>query len=321
MEDTEGKNNEQLMHEKEEEGFCSKKKIALFIIVCFIFSIVLVILAIIVYLAKDYGLSPLEVYEKYDKIGNITVGDNSVVYKAKNKNTSEIVSIKEIKLSKTKIRDEVKNDILFTQALHNYTKKSIEIKDIFEQRSTKFIVTEYYDEDLSVDLNNTKKGFDVDKIKNIMKQINEILKVLRDKNIVHHNIKLESILVQLNNSNNENEFEIKLGNFSQAKLLSPDKKKWENIKPYEDYDDKEYNQLVKQDLLDIGKEIYRMFFNEKNINKDNINIDKIGDDNLVKLLKGLLENDVEKRIKWEDYFIHPFFNDDNETSSDYKNFI
>ena len=242
------------------------------------------------------------------------------MHKAKNKNTSEIVSIKEIKLSKTDIRDNVKNDILFTQALHNYTKKTIEIKEIFEERSTKFIVTEYYDEDLSVNLRDSTKVFDVDKIKNIMKQLNEILKVLREKKIVHHNIKLESILVQLNNSNNENEFEIKLANYSEAKLLIDGDKEWEKIKPYKDYKKGEFNKLDKQDLFDIGKEIYRMLFNEINVDQKKIN-NEVQDDTLKDLLHKLLEEDEKKRIEWDDYFKHKFFNDNNDTLTDYINIL
>ena len=167
MEDTEEKNDEKLVEEKEEKekgSFFTKNKIALIIVGCFLFSIALVILAIIVYLARDYTLSPLEVFEKYDIIENYTVGENGIaIYKAKNKNTNELFTIKEIKLSTTTIRNQVKNDILFNQAIHNYTKKSIEIKELFEQRSTKFIVMEYYDKDLSVDLDDSK-GFEVDKL-------------------------------------------------------------------------------------------------------------------------------------------------------------
>ena len=318
MEDTQEKKDEKLIEEKDEGGFFSKKKIALVIIVCFLFSIALIIIAIIVYLARDYSLSPLEVYEKYTIIGNISVGEQAVVYKARKKNTSEIFSIKEIKLSTTTIRDEVKNDIAFTQVIHNYTEKSIEIKETFEQRSTKFIVTEYYDKDLSIELES--KSFDVDKIKNIMKQLNEILKVLRKLKIVHHNIKLESILVQLNNSSIENEYELKLSNYSKAKLLGNDSKGWENIKPYE-YNKEKYNELDKQDLYDIGKEIYRMFFNDKKIDKNKINSDDIKDNDLKDLLNKLLEDDDKKRIEWNDYFNHKFFNDDNDTLIDDRLYI
>ena len=316
MEDIDKKNNEQLVEDKEGEGFCSKQKIALFIIICFLISIGLVILAIIVYLARDYEISPLEVYEKYKIIGNISVGDG-IVFKAENKNTSEIVSIREIKLRTTDIRDDVKNDILFTQALQKYTKKSIEIKEIYEQRSTKFIVTEYYDYDLYENLTNSKYGFNVDKIKNIMTQLNEALKVLREKKIVHNDIRLECIFVQYNNSDNENEFEIKLGNYSKAKLLIDEGEKWENIKPYKDYDkEEEFNKIDKKDLYDIGKVIYRMLFKEIDVDTKKID-NEIEDKNLKDLLNKLLVDDEKKRIEWDDYFNHKFFNDNNDTSIDY----
>jgi serine/threonine protein kinase len=322
MEDIEEKNNEELIKdmEGEGEGFWTKQKIAFIIIICFLISIGLVILAIIVYLARDYELEPLEVYEKYEKIKNISVGDG-IVYKAKIKNTTEIVSIREIKLSTTDIRDDVKNDILFTQALQKYTKKSIEIKEIYEQRSTKFIVTEYYDFDLLINLKNNIEGFPVDKIKNIMTQLNEALKVLREKKIVHYDIRLESIFVQYNNSDNENEFEVKLGNYSKAKLLIDGDEKWENIKPYKkNKDEEEYNRIDKQDLFDIGKLIYRMVFNEINIDKEKIN-KEIEDENLKDLLNGLLVDDVKERIEWDDYFKHKFFKDNNDTSIDYINIL
>ena len=141
-----------------------------------------------------------------------------------------------------------------------------------------------------------------------MKQLNEVLKVLREKKIVHHNIKLESIFVQLNtNSTIENEFEIKLGDYSEAKLLTNDSKEWENIKPYELSKKENYNELDKRDLLYIGKEIYRMYFNDKN----KINIEDFKDDELKDLLNRLLEDDDKKRIEWNDYFNHAFFNADN----------
>ena len=40
---------------------------------------------------------------------------------------------------------------------------------------------EYYDKDLSLDLDESK-SLEVDKIRNIKKQLNEVLKVLREKN-------------------------------------------------------------------------------------------------------------------------------------------
>ena len=51
-----------------------------------------------------------------------------------------------------------------------------------------------------------------------MKQLNEVLKVLREKKLF---IIILNILFQLNTNNTiENEFEIKLGDYSEAKLFN-----------------------------------------------------------------------------------------------------
>ena len=110
--------------------------------------------------------------------------------------------------------------------------------------------------------------------------------------------------------------EIKLGNYSKAKLLNDDDKEWENIKPYKDYDKEEFNKIDKKDLFDIGKVIYNMFFNEIDVDRKKIN-NEIEDDNLKDLLNKLLVDDENNRIEWDDYFNHKFFNDNNDTSIDY----
>ena len=78
----------------------------------------------------------------------------------------------------------------------------------------------------------------------------------------------------------------------------------------------------KSDLFSIGAMMYQFYFNsypfdphvknkKKEVLKKNYNTkknedceDKILDD----LLNKLLEYDPDKRISWEEYFAHPFFN-------------
>ena len=50
------------------------------------------------------------------------------------------------------------------KACYNLSKISIQLIDEFEERSTKFLVTELYDEDLSILLDKSEKGFDIAKI-------------------------------------------------------------------------------------------------------------------------------------------------------------
>ena len=310
MEETDQNNQVELV---EKENNSSNKIISFIIIFLFILSIASVIIAIIIYFAKDKSPSELEVYKKYQKQGNISVGGPSIVYKVKNKETNQTFALKEIKLENNTIKNNAENDIKFMKACYNLSKLSIQFIDKFEERSTIFLVTELYDEDLSISLDKSEKGFDVDKIRTIIKELNKILYELREVKIVHNNIRLESILVK---NENKNEFEIKLSDYSKAKLLTKNEtfeKEW-NIKPFSG-DNKTMPEFEKQDLLDIGKEIYRMLFKENNktVEEMNKNIESVQNEDLKELLKRLLDEDVEKRIDWNGYFNHTFFiKDDNQ---------
>lgn len=311
MEETDQNNQVELV---EKENNSSNKIISFIIIFLFILSIASVIIAIIIYFAKDKSPSELEVYKKYQKQGNISVGGPSLVYKVKNKETNQTFALKEIKLENNTIKNNAENDIKFMKACYNLSKLSIQFIDKFEERSTIFLVTELYDEDLSISLDKSEKGFDVGKIRTIIKELNKILYELREVKIVHNNIRLESILVK---NENKNEFEIKLSDYSKAKLLTKNEtfeKEW-NIKPFSG-DNKTMPEFEKQDLLDIGKEIYRMLFKENNKTvKEMITKIKsdVEDEDLKDLLNSLLDEDVEKRIDWNDYFNHTFFiKDDNQ---------
>ena len=311
MEETDQNNQVELV---EKENNSSNKIISFIIIFLFILSIASVIIAIIIYFAKDKSPSELEVYKKYQKQGNISVGGPSIVYKVKNKETNQTFALKEIKLENNTIKNNAENDIKFMKACYNLSKLSIQFIDKFEERSTIFLVTELYDEDLSISLDKSEKGFDVGKIRTIIKELNKILYELREVKIVHNNIRLESILVK---NENKNEFEIKLSDYSKAKLLTKNEtfeKEW-NIKPFSG-DNKTMPEFEKQDLLDIGKEIYRMLFKENNKTvKEMITKIKsdVEDEDLKDLLNSLLDEDVEKRIDWNDYFNHTFFiKDDNQ---------
>lgn len=307
MEKTEQEKNDELINADLEENNSSNKKITLIIIVCFVFSVVLVILAIILYLAKDKSPAELEVYKKYKKLEKINVGSDGDVYKVQDKKTNETFSVKEIKLKTKEIRNDVENDIKFMNASTHYSNKTFQLKEVFEQRSTKFIVTEYYDEDLSITLSKREEGFNLDEIKIIMFQINKNLENLINLNVVYNNILLENIIVQKHGEN----CTVKLSNFSKSILITDNKdnttkeNEW-GIKPV-------FGNITeeKKDLYNIGKEIYRMIFREKDKKNDEMinNIkEKCKDDkDFVDLMKQLLVEKDEERISWKDYFNHTFF--------------
>ncbi len=306
MEDTEKEKKDDLINSEGKEDNSPNKKITFIIIACFIFSVALVILAIIIYLAKDKSLAELEVYTKYDKIEEIKIGGIGKVYKATDKKTNETFSIREIKLNTKEIREDVQNDIKFMNASTHASKRTLQLKEVFEQRSTKFIVTEYYDEDLSITLDKTEKGFDIDRIKKIMNQINISLQNFRKLNVVYNNMLLENIIVQKHGEN----YTYKLSNFSKSILITNNKNETEKedewgIKPVLGNINEK-----KKDLYDIGKEIYRMIFKEQDKKDDemikNIN-EKCNDTELNDLMEKLLVEKDEDRISWEEYFNHTFF--------------
>ena len=302
----EDKEKEELISSDDEKSNSSSKLIAFIIIAFFIFSVALVIIAIIVYLSKDKSLSELEVYKKYEKQEKIKLGDDRIVYKAKNKETNEPVAIKEIKLKTTDIRNKVEKDIKFMNAsnhLSNESNETFQLIEVFEQRSTKFIVTEYYDEDLSIALNKTEKGFDIGLVKRLVNTTNRILQGLRGFNVVYNNIKLENIIVQMAGDM------IKLTDFSEAKLLTNDKNdtkenEWGITPVLGDINEE------KGDLYNIGKEIYRMLFKKTDKKNEEMIKDikeKFNNTELSDLMGKLLVEDAKERISWDDYFNHTFF--------------
>ena len=302
----EDKEKEELISSENEKSNSPRKLIAFIIIICFIISIALVIIAIIVYLSKDKSLSELEVYKKYEKQEQIKLGENRIVYKAKSRETNETVAIKEIKLKTKDIRNNIEKDIKFMNASNHLSNATFQLIEVFEQRSTKFIVTEYYDEDLSITLSKTEKGFDIEVVKRLVNIINRILKGLRGFNVVYNNIKLENIIVQMDG---DKIGMIKLTDFSEAKLLTNDtndskENEWGIAPVFGDINEE------KEDLYNIGKEIYRMLFKETGKSNEEMIKgikERFNNNELNELMEKLLVDDKKERISWDNYFNLTFF--------------
>ena len=206
--------------------------------------------------------------------------------------------------------------------IFNNSNNSVNIYEKYEQKNTTFIVMEICDGSLSTYLEKSENGFSIYEIKVIFNQLNNILYELRSKNMVHNNINLENIFIKFK-GNGEEGFDVKLSNYSLAKFI-PKKKylfynKW-GIKPYDNKEN--INYVEKYDLLVLGINIYRMIFKKKAESYreyyENIYY-YVKDKDLRNLLKGLIIEDVNKRIDWNDYFKHPFFKIDNIDFSQIKN--
>ena len=128
----------------------------------------------------------------------------------------------------------------------------------------------------------------------IMKQLNNAFKILRDKNIIHRNIKPSNILFCYKEDTN---FIMKLSGLNYYKKGNDGCPSINN----NDFPNPPLNnENEKYDLWSIGIIMYFMYFGEyKNINK----ISQIKD----KDLKDLIDKCIKNTISWNDYFNHPFF--------------
>nr|XP_033774410.1 cyclin-dependent kinase 12 isoform X3 [Geotrypetes seraphini] len=168
--------------------------------------------------------------DKFDIIGIIGEGTYGQVYKAKDKDTGELVALKKVRLDNEKegfpitaIR-EIK---ILRQLIHCSVVNMKEIVtdkqdalDFKKDKGAFYLVFEYMDHDLMGLLESGLVQFSEDHIKSFMKQLMEGLDYCHKKNFLHRDIKCSNIL--LNNSG-----QIKLADFGLARLYSS-----EESRPY-----------------------------------------------------------------------------------------
>ena len=156
-----------------------------------------------------------------------------------------------------------------------------------------------------------------------MKQLNNTFKIMMENKIIHRDLKLENILIKKENGQNI----IKLTDYGCSKRLL-------SLSNYgntagigtvvymapEILKGEEYN--YKADLWSIGIIIYRLYFGKfpfPGLEKQALinYIEKYGNKLIKKtengelddLIKRLLEKDISKRLKWDEYLNHNFFKD------------
>ena len=209
----------------------------------------------------------------------------------------------------------------------NFVNYSINRKDISEEREDNyyFIVREYCFSNLEefIEMNDGK--LEVGLIQLIMKQLNNAFKILRDKKIIHRNIKPSNILICYK----ENDYyDVKLSGLNyyikegeNTNIL----KDIPELTKLEFHPNEFNNPKEKYDLYSIGAIISFMYFGSLNNN----NTSSIKDEKLKDLVEKCLKNE-NNRISWNEYFNHPFFkesylgyedDDDNNEIENYKKYV
>ena len=280
----------------------------------------------------------MKYYNILDIIGNGAFG---MVFKGREIKTNELRAIKVIKL------DELKGSIIayndekedsekkfqtcidgFIQECENMKAcsniNSVKFYEYFQEKNIFVIIMELCDCNLSQLLLKNNGGFDEKEIYEIMKQLNNAFKVMKENKIIHRDLKPENILIKYEDNN---KYIIKLSDYGSSKRLNSLTQNYCNSKkgtliymaPELLKGEKPiYN--YKCDLWSIGIILYRLkFFSYpfsghtefalmQNINIFGNNLlKKSGNKELDDLIKKLLEKDYEKRLNWDEYFNHPFF--------------
>ena len=280
----------------------------------------------------------------YEEIEVIKDNVLTIVYKAKMKDGDdqfEYVAIKKIKkdalkeelkisLFKNEIDEEdfKKEIIKFNRELKNmekcYCENTVELYDYFDTDKYFIIIMELCDNNLFYELCKTKSGFNLEQLKDILLQLNNVFKIMHEKHISHRDIKIYNILVKYLNKE-KTKFKVLLSDYGVSNQLSSMSKNYTThagtptIMAPEILEGDDYND--KCDIWSLGITIYYLHTKDlpykgkceakilKEIKKLGLSIlDGINNKNLKDLLSKMLKTDPEERISWDDYFIHPFFN-------------
>ena len=274
-------------------------------------------------------------YISEKKIGGGAFG---IVYLANDTLTSQKVAIKQI--SKTLLES---SDYLFQAFFKEIQimeicncKNSVKIFEYFEDKENYNIVMELCDLDLELILKQREKGFNVLEIREILEQLNVVLKKMNEERIIHRDLKLKNILVKYNNESDDIlGFTIKLSDFGFSKKMEEDITQTKLGTPAtmapEILMGKKYNN--KCDLWSLGVIIYQLIYKKLpffgRTEKELLNVilmskgvifpEKLEDKNLENLIESLLTVDPSQRIDFKEYFEHEFFKDKNKNNEKIKN--
>ena len=268
-------------------------------------------------------------YEILTKIGGGGFGD---IYEAKDKNTNEKKALKIIDKDRMKSKLMIlKNNINVSEYLNEITcmknlegknqdnKNTVKFYEYFDNEKEFIIVMELCDENLVKHIAN-RGPFNKEEIYELLTQLNNSFKNMKEKKITHRDLKPQNILIK-----NENKKKIyKLSDYGLSKQLIHLNQELTTMvgtalfKAPEIMEGKKFN--YKCDLWSLGVIIYLLLFKKYPYNgrsetiiledikkKGQKELSKSEDNELDDLIRKLLVKDPEKRISWEEYFEHPFF--------------
>jgi serine/threonine protein kinase len=267
-------------------------------------------------------MSNINIWEKYKQIYKIGYGTYGKVYKVQNIETEEYFAMKEIEKEKFEgIEDKLLNEVEIMKKIN--TENSVLINEVINNKEYLYIIMDLCEYDLENYIKRRKKPISINEIKEVLNQLNNVFKIMNDKKIIHRDLKPSNILISLDRLD---KCLIKLSDYGSSKFnnLSNTITNTLNGTPITMAPEilKGENYSFKSDIWSLGIIIYFMLnkkypYNGKNevtLLKD-INSGKklklSNDDKLNDLINKMLKININERISWDEYFNHPFFNQDN----------
>jgi len=199
---------------------------------------------------------------------------------------------------------------------------SIKYYQHFETDNEFVIVMELCDENL-IDFIQFKKDFNINDIYELLCQINNTFKIMKENKIAHRDLKLENILVKFENKE-KTKYTFKISDYGISKEFLRLSSRFStkvgtvNFMAPEVLNEERYN--YECDLWSLGVIIYLLYFknypypamNEMALINQINNLGRrilksSGNINFDDLIRSLLTSDPNERLTWEQYFNHPFF--------------
>lgn len=148
-------------------------------------------------------------YEKLEKIGEGTYG---TVFKAKHKETLEIVALKRVRLDEDDegIPSSALREICLLKELKH--KNIVRLYDVMHSEKKLTIVFEYCDQDLKKYFDSCQGEIDPNVVKSFMYQLLRGLSFCHEKHILHRDLKPQNLLINKNG-------ELKLADFGLARAF------------------------------------------------------------------------------------------------------
>ena len=278
---------------------------------------------------KDkYQTSQLQDYQKLERIGS---GTFSTVYKVKNIRYGDIYAMKEIgkrpenqKAEQVKqIKREIENLKKCYHWENNYN--TIKLFNYFETKEAYILILNYCDTTLEkyVQDNYPNNIMPLEDIKKLFLELNNGFKNLYTEKVIHRDIKINNILMEYRFGDKTDciprlaDFGISRENSTETNPMTASISWLLLSAPEILVDGTDYS--FASDLWSIGVLLYKLAFGKypfngkgaveiyMNIMGGKSKLLKSGNKDFDDLISKLLQKDKEMRIKYDEYFRHPFF--------------